>query len=272
MRSYGLLAILATAGLAGVGCRSVGWLPAEADAFSSAQVTHRGQSIGSQLVLHGDFAFPPNNRLVKELVAQRAIINDRLQLPETDRPIHVHLYVDEDSYEENVIRRFPKFPQRRAIFVDDGLTLAVYAQRGAYEAVDLRHEVAHGYLHAAVPNIPLWLDEGLAEYFEVARGQSGINVPHVELLLGQMEVADWKPDLLRLQGLDDAATMSQLDYAEAWLWVHFLLSSSDRSDVIIGYLADLGATDVPAPISVRIRRKLAHPTAALLEHLRSLAP
>ena len=71
--------------------------------------------------------------------------------------------------------RYPDFPKRRAFFVETDTQLAVYAQWGDRVAEDLRHEVAHGYLHAIVPSIPLWLDEGLAEYFEVPRGQNGLN-------------------------------------------------------------------------------------------------
>ena len=41
--------------------------------------------------------------------------------------------------------------------------------------------MAHGYLHSAFPSIPLWLDEGLAEYFETPRGDAGLNGRHVAL-------------------------------------------------------------------------------------------
>ena len=47
------------------------------------------------------------------------------------------------------------------------------------EADDLRHEMTHAYLHAVVPNVPLWLDEGLAKYFELPRQQHGLNQPYV---------------------------------------------------------------------------------------------
>jgi hypothetical protein len=68
----------------------------------------------------------------------------------------------------------PNLPRRRAFFVETDTRLSVYAYWGDRVAEDLRHEVVHGYLHAVVPHLPLWLDEGLAEYFEVPRGLSGL--------------------------------------------------------------------------------------------------
>lgn len=249
------------------GCQSPGWLH---DGPSAAPVatTHRGQSIGNQLVLDGDFAFPPSDPLIKDLIAQRDIINQRLGLPETDRPIYVHLFANEDSYHEHLSRRLPNYPARRALFVETSETLEVFAQRGAQEGVDLRHEVAHGYLHAAVPNLPLWLDEGLAEYFEVPRGQQGVNRPHIELLRGQVELAGWQPDLDRLEALRDVEEMTQLDYAEAWLWVHFFLTATGKKSALIQeYLTDLRQEASPEPLSQRLRKLLAHPAPAALQHL-----
>ena len=56
--------------------------------------------------------------------------------------------------------------------------LVVYAQGGDRLADDLRHEMTHAYLHSVVPDVPLWLDEGLAKYFELparpARAQPAI--------------------------------------------------------------------------------------------------
>ena len=66
-------------------------------------------------------------------------------------------------------RHFPGTPSRRAFFVESPTHLSVYAQWGDRVQEDLRHEVVHGYLHAVLRDIPLCLDEGIAEYFEVPR-------------------------------------------------------------------------------------------------------
>ena len=48
---------------------------------------------------------------------------------------------------------------------------AVYAYRHPELPIDLRHECTHALLHANLPMVPLWLDEGLAEYFEMPEAE-----------------------------------------------------------------------------------------------------
>ena len=51
----------------------------------------------------------------------------------------------------------------------------------------------------------------------------------------------WRPNLGHLEALDDAAAMSQLEYAEAWLWTHFLLSNAEayRKPIVQAHLQQL---------------------------------
>jgi hypothetical protein len=241
----------------------------EADA--AAYLAHPA-TVG-QLVLHADFVLPPEHRMLTELVAERDVIRERLELPVSREPIHVYLFAEEAAYRQHVANRFPGFPERRAIFVETDVELSVYAHWGEAIAEDLRHEVAHGYLHASVPNIPLWLDEGLAEYFEVGRGRRGVNRMHVDYLNGQLAVGGWRPNLPRLEQLAVAANMTQLHYAEAWLWVHFLLESEvGKSSLVQHYLAELRGDGPAAPISDRVRERVEHAETALLEHLKSMTP
>ena len=220
-----------------------------------------------QIVLHSDFALAEHERLVNELCAQRELIASKLSLPTTDVPIHVYLFASETAYYDFLAQRFPGFPSRRAIFVETEIELAVYAHRSDHLAEDLRHEVTHGYLHAALPHLPLWLDEGLAEYFEVGPTQHGLNGTHLSQLTGQ---ATFQPNLARLEQLTDAATMTQQHYAESWAWVHFLLESDvDKTHLLTDYLADLqqGTTST---LSTQMQKRLAGPELALLEHLQTL--
>jgi hypothetical protein len=227
-----------------------------------------------QLILHADFVLPPEHRMLTELVSERDLICDRLKIPRSQEPIHVYLFAEEGSYRRYVSRKFPGFPERRAIFVETDIELSVYAHWGEAIAEDLRHEVAHGYLHASVPNIPLWIDEGLAEYFEVGRGGRGVNRMHVDYLNGQLAIGGWRPNLPRLEQLVTAGEMTQLQYAEAWLWVHFLLESGDdaKAEALTTYLAALRTGEPVAPLSERLTNVVAQPAPALIEHLKSLAP
>ena len=144
----------------------------------------------------------------------------------------------------------------------------MYAHWSDRFAEDLRHEVAHGYLHAVAPGLPLWLDEGLAEYFEVPRGNSGLNRPHLDLLADMTDHEGWRPDLARLEQLKNAAAMEQLDYAESWAWVYFLLHSDPPTrELLTNYLADVRTNDSVEPLSTRLAEYRSEPEQQLALYL-----
>jgi hypothetical protein len=223
-----------------------------------------------QLIVHSNFELPEQHRLLQELNAQRADLSNKLALPISDEPVHVYLFADAERFGQFMQGRYPDFPQRRAFFVETDTKLTVFAHWGDRVAEDLRHEVAHGYLHSVVQNLPLWLDEGLAEYFEVPRGTHGLNGAHVEALAPLLKEGRWSPNLRRLEALASAADMSQHDYAEAWLWVHWMLESEPRRRLLQGYLGDLRREGVTPPMSVYLRQLGGEPEAALVIHLRAL--
>ena len=264
-----MICALACLGLA-VGCGG-GLFARRANLAHRDAVAAPPLATAGQLVFHGDAPLEGHRRLLDELAGQRTVIADRLALPMVDSPVHVYLYANEATYRREMEARFPNFAGRRAIFVEDGRQLAVYAHWSEQVAHDLRHEVAHGHLHAAAAHLPLWLDEGLAEFFEVGAARRGLNQPHVDYLLGQLDAGGWRPDLKRLESLTSAADMTRLDYAEAWLWVHFLLESEgNKAAVLTDYLAELQITGAPTPLSAHLAHRLADPNAALIEHLRTV--
>lgn len=231
----------------------------------------RHEVVLDQLVVYSNFELPGQHRLLQELNAQRADLSSKLALPISDEPIHVYLFADSEQFSRFISRHYPDFPHRRAFFVETDTKLAVYAQWGDRIAEDLRHEVAHGYLHAVVQGLPLWLDEGLAEYFETARGTHGMNEPHVEELVALAKQGRWSPNLRRLEALRTPSEMSQAEYAEAWLWVHWLLETEPRRRQLLQvYLADLHRDPGIPPLSFYLRQLGGNPEAMLVEHLRSL--
>jgi Protein of unknown function (DUF1570) len=221
-----------------------------------------------QLVFHSDVKMEPDDRLIRELTAERAEICKTLALSGSTQPIDVYLFRDADSYGQFLAKRFPNVPTRRAFFVESDTGLTVYAHRSVREGEDLRHEVAHGYLHSMVPGLPLWLDEGLAEYFEVPQGNNGLNPPHVALLGDMMKHNNWQPNLARLATLTDAGQMDQRDYAEAWAWVYFLLhSDAENRQLLVDYLADLRTNPNAETLPARLATRSAEPEVALAEFL-----
>jgi hypothetical protein len=228
--------------------------------------------VREQLVIHSDSPLPAQHRLFEDLTAQRAEMTEKLELPASDEPIHVYLFETSEEFHGFIGAQYPEFPARRAFFVEGDTRLAVYAQWGDRVAEDLRHEVAHGYLHAVLRNIPLWLDEGLAEYFEVPRGTSGMNRPHVTDLGTRLASGGWRPDLARLERLASAGEMTQHDYAESWAWVHWMLQTTpERRELLRGYLQALGKGDPVGPLSQRIVGDGSDAPRSLAEHIFDLA-
>jgi hypothetical protein len=224
--------------------------------------------VRDQLVIHSDFPLAAHHRLFEELTSQRADLCRRLVLPTSDEPIHVYLFEGPERFQGFIKLHHPEFPDRRAFFVETDTRLSVYAQWGDRMADDLRHEVTHGYLHSVVPNVPLWLDEGIAKCYEVSRGQRGLNRPLLDRLGELIQQAHWRPNLRRLEQFPANYNMTQDDYAEAWAWIHWLMESRpEHLDVLRNYLADLRRDGATAPISARLAAVSSAPDAALLEHV-----
>ena len=224
-----------------------------------------------QLVIHTDFRFPKRHRLVDQLTALRGDISERLRLKTSDEPIHIYLFENRENYNEYIVRHYPEFPNRRAFFVKSDTTLKVHAYWGERVAEDLRHEVTHGYLHAVVLNLPLWLDEGLAEYFEVPRGRHGFNWPHIEFLHRKFERGEWTPDLEKLSQVTLPGDMNQTHYAEAWLWTHFFLESEPfRREYLSVYINELVAKGEAVPLSATVQNLESNPNQLLIAHLKKL--
>lgn len=205
------------------------------------------------------------------MIAERKYVADTLNLESGTQPIHVYLFHDADAYTKFLTEQYPTVPQRRAFFVESDTQLAVYAHASDRVGEDLRHEVAHGYMHSSVPALPLWLDEGLAEYFEVPQGKAGFNQPHVELLTDMAEHNHWQPNLQRLEKLNSVAEMGQAEYAESWLWVYYLLESDPKHhEFLTDYLRDLRDKGRSEPLSERLASRHIEPQRVLVEYLTAL--
>jgi hypothetical protein len=255
------------------GCLASPWAPPRA-AVSTPEpgAEFHAPIAAGQLVIHADFVLPPGHRMVSELTSERQLVADALGVAPGQEPIQVFLFADEAAYRSHVARKYPDFPERRAIFVETDVQLSIFAHWSDHVADDLRHEVAHGYMHSSVPNLPLWLDEGLAEYFEVGRGWSGVNRTHIAYLRQHLAAGTWRPDLARLELLAAAETMTQLEYAEAWLWMHYLLASHpDGKQIVTDYLTALQQDEPPAALSATLAQQLPDANAAAVAHLNSLS-
>ena len=182
-------------------------------------------------------------------------------------PVEVYILDDGEAFSHFLKFHYPDLPPRRAFFLAQGERRVVYTFNSDRLEEDLRHEATHALLHAGVSDLPLWLDEGLAEYFEVPEDRDGLNEEHLRRLPRDL-AEGWTPDLKRLESLVEVRRMTPRDYRESWLWVHYLLHGPkrDRAD-LLAYLADLHDDANAQPLSARLEDRRQTRDARLLAHL-----
>src|SRR5262249_22145501 len=158
---------------------------------------------------------------------------------------------DKERYERFMKSRYPDLPKRRAFFVAQPRAvgtaedLIVYTYWHDRIQVDLRHELTHALFHSVLKDMPLWLDGGLAEYFELPPDWKGVNYLHLDLLL-RGEGGPFHPDLARLEQLSQVQHMTPAEYREAWAWVHFMLfGNAEAKSVLLKYLQQLRTNPNP---------------------------
>lgn len=224
-----------------------------------------------QLRIRSDTDLDRRDPLLGELINLRKEIQATLRLPPASRPVTVYLFRDETRYAQYMQQRHPNLPARRAFFIGTPTELMVYAYWGDKTREDLRHEYTHGVLHASLKTVPLWLDEGLAEYFEVAPDRPvGLNQDHSESLSIAIQNG-WHPNLKRLEMIDDVSQMQRSDYQEAWAWVHYLLQGTpDGPPLITEYLKTLRHTSHAPSFSNRMAEDLSEGEERLTVHVASL--
>ena len=252
--------------LAVTGCRT----PLQKTFTVERPVRHSTQ--GDGFVIQSNFPIGRDAPIVKELNGLRMEINEALALPEQRDPVTVYLFANEESYRRYMQTTWPNLPPRRAYFVGTSRELAVYSFQSPRVEEDLRHEFTHGLLHASLDSVPLWLDEGLAEYFEVRGPDSG--GPHQEHLsqLQDARAEGWNPSLYQLEQLSDFQKMTQRDYAEAWGWVHFMLQNDPPArQVLLEYIAELKTKSIPAPFMPRLEKASPAYYNGMISHVSNMA-
>ncbi|MDP1796904.1 MAG: DUF1570 domain-containing protein [Planctomycetaceae bacterium] len=248
--------------------------------LSGCRLANRADTVGlptrhsvknDQLRVLSDIKLPKDHALLKDLEALRGMISETLVLPVQEQPVTVYLFGDETRYSQYLQATYPNLPPRRAYFVGTSQELAVYTFWGERIQEDLRHEYTHGVLHASLKDVPLWLDEGLAEYFEVAEPPVGFNRDYVQRMRSALHEG-WRPDLDRLETLEAVGDMKKPDYFESWAWVHFMLEDSpDSRGVLVDYLRELRTTARPGRLSQRLRKELPDADARFLAHCATLS-
>lgn len=285
---YGLL--LRTAAIAGLcaGCEMfhgmVGSLiPAQSQTAETNVPSDAGASLpllpSKHITRHGyyifyhDFDLKHADPLFDELEALPDRIFSELALPPSNALVHVYVFETQEGYERFMHHRYPNLPPRRAYFIAEpkigGGTgeLKVYTWMSDHLRTDLRHELTHATLHGVLKDVPLWLDEGLAGFFEMPPENDGVNPRHLEVL----RRGAFTPNMARLESFEKVKQMEKPEYREAWAWVHLMLRGhSAARKVLQEYVQSLRSHPNPGPLFPRLQEALGDADQALIDHIERL--
>ncbi len=117
------------------------------------------------------------------------------------------------------------------------------------------HEAFHQYVHQLIPLIPIWLNEGMAEYFGASEVKKGKVVRTGLIQHGRLsslragikmgfKPLDFKKIMLMSQG-EFYGSSASLYYAQAWSMVHFFFSQPKLKQVLVDYLEALRKRQSP---------------------------
>jgi hypothetical protein len=221
-------------------------------------------------VIHATFSLAPYAPLFAELPELQRELRRTLGIPPADKPIYIHLFSDEEEYRSYTQRHFPRVPYRPALFILEGGSAGVYTYRKADLDIDVRHECTHALLHSSLPVVPLWLDEGLAKYFEVPASRRAFGHPYFDdlkwkwsLRLGMVRTIE------SLEEREELSEMDAADYRYSWAWVHFMLHGPEAAHrTLVEYLAMYQQWEPAGKLSKRLEETVPHATEAMIQHFK----
>ena len=184
----------------------------------------------------------------KQLDSVSDELKNAVGIESSSEPVEVILFSTHASYVQYLSQKIPQARNRRAIFLRNGAVSQIYAWNSRTLMTDLRHEMVHVRIHQHLPFFPLWLDEGLAEYFEEEPGKRSVS--------SRRDSVRWKarlgmsPSLRALEGLPSAEAMNGDSYRDSWAWVSFLINDSRQSrGVLKQYLNLIHRGEAPGAFS-----------------------
>jgi hypothetical protein len=219
---------------------------------------------------HADYDVAAKTEFFKEMKQLRADLSEKLGVRIQPEVVHIVLFREASNYREYLNQYFPDLPGRRAMYIKRRGPGMVFAYENKELDVDLRHETTHAILNASLAFLPLWLDEGIAEYFEVPPADrydrnAYLRGIRFRVLLGHV------PDITTLENVGDLGNMTPGHYRDAWSWVHFLLHESDQSRATLErFLEDIQSGFPPGPLSRRIAAELPDYKDRYLKHFRTI--
>jgi hypothetical protein len=211
-----------------------------------------------------DFPLVGPELLGDELATLRGRLSDDCGLELDGSPLELRLFTDRREYIRQISPIVPDAKRQRGVYVSRDGEVGVYSFQQRDLNTVLRHESVHAWFHSALPYVPLWLDEGLASYYEI--GQSSLEHPFASRVRWSLRLG-WRPKLTSLEAIARSSDMDVGAYRHAWAWVDFLLNESDESRAVLaGYLKNIADGQPPEPLSDVLTTKLPDAEKRLVQY------
>jgi hypothetical protein len=240
-----------------------------ASATAEPQAWTDSRQIGP-FVIQANFLLKPHERLFDTLPELQRELTRTLGVPPAKGPIYVFLFDEQSQYQAYLQQHFPKVPYRTALFVLEGGLPGVYTFRKTDMDVDIRHECTHALLHSSLSAVPLWLDEGIAKYFEVPAGQRAFDHPYFDDLKWKWSMRlGMVRSIESLEQREELSEMDAADYRYSWAWVHFMLHGPKPAhDVLVRYIASSQQSAAPNKLSIRLAEAVPNPSEQMVQHFK----
>lgn len=212
--------------------------------------------VAGPFVCRADFPLGGTEGLIRDLAQLQDDLVRFLRVRPAREPIELYLFRDRESYDRFLKQYLPRVPYRRALYVRTGGVGRVFAYRSRQLAVDVRHECTHALLHAALPMVPLWLDEGLAEYFERSPTERAFDNPYLTTVRWYARLGIVShPE--KLENLGSLSEMGGAEYRNAWAWTHFMLHGPvEARQELARFLGEIQNRTPPGSLSRRLRYRI----------------
>jgi len=194
------------------------------------------------------FHYQREPKTLPEALGQLRSLPERMaafyRLKLTVKPAHVIIFANRAAYLNHLDKTLPKAPRRTSLFVVRGGNPTILAVDGDSLKRDLLHESVHviNYANFGSENLPLWLDEGTAEWFEADEPQQAmVHGEMIATIMGDQRKALAVP--LKLTSIERITTTIKADalsYAASWAWSRFLGDPATECHRIwLRYLSDM---------------------------------
>ena len=222
--------------------------------------------VTDHLKVYSDAGATPTTELAHRLEKLRAVLLETIgREANPARPLHIIVFGSEASFS-----RYAFSDQTGGFYLraPDSSFIAVSADPRRDPSRLISHEYVHAVLADHMPNLPLWFNEGIAEFFETVSVEGStvrIGVP-LKDRLQQLERAPLIPmDVFlavdRKSAYYTGAEEKNRYYAQSWALVHALLLGSDSG--IRGFKQRFGVIEQDPPDERTLRTILGVAPSAL---------